>query len=255
MRNGSRCSIKRSMASRTKAAEGTAKFSREIARWLRQSIAISARAAAATVARPANTPADGRKCAISQPITAVIAAIFARLIQSCRRPNFASARVRDPASTGAMRGGWCRHSSWSCSNCAMVDLRHHIFEDLLDARNLHPHVVDRNPRDVRDLAVAQAFQQQAHDEAVLVGQGGYGGPQGGQALLLLEVLLRPAALVRNVGELLSPFSLPPIDQCRVHGAAIQPGVARASPRNAGRLFQALVMISWKRSSTSSAEPR
>src|ERR1051325_5889943 len=50
----------------------------------------------------------------------------------------------------------------------MVSLRQHFLQNVLDARDLHSHVIHRQSRDLRNLLVTEPFKQQRDYYAVLV---------------------------------------------------------------------------------------
>src|SRR5258707_8569435 len=94
----------------------------------------------------------------------------------------------------------CCQSSWSSSNGAMADLRHLLFDGLLDTVDLDAHVVHRDAGDLGDLAVTQRFQKQGYDEAVLTRQRCDGAMQRGQPFPVLQTLVRADGVVRQVRE-------------------------------------------------------
>ena len=128
--------------------------------------------------------------------------------------------------------------------------------DLLDARELDADMVHGEAGDLGDLPVAEAFEQQRDDEAVLAGKLGDGGAEGGEPLLILEILVRsPAARSGRSGSGFGGLLLAAVEQGGIDGDAVQPGADGRLAAEAGRLFQTLIMISWNRSSTSAAVPR
>ena len=61
-------------------------------------------------------------------------------------------------------------------------------------------IVDGEPGDFGDLAVAEAFEQERDDQPVLVRQHGDGAAQGGQALAVFQVLMGAAEETRRRGK-------------------------------------------------------
>ena len=98
---------------------------------------------------------------------------------------------------------------------------------------LTPDIVHGQAGDLGNLLVAEAFEQQGDDEAVLVRERGDGGAQSGEAFLVFEVLMRAATGSRSSGSGSVGPAFPAIDQRGVHRDAVKP-CARARLRREKR---------------------
>src|ERR1035437_4084224 len=176
--------------------------------------------------------ASGELCSLRTNLGKRIrrSAVLARLMVFWMRPNRRSALPKPRGSKGGKgRCGWACQSCWSSSNRATGHLRHEIFQRLLDAGNLHPHIIDGDAGDLRNLLVAEAFQQQGDDDPVLTGQARDGLPKGPQPLFLFKPLMRTAA---GIGQFRELFPAPPLlaeNQRGVHGDAIYPRTDASLP--------------------------
>src|ERR1019366_3549037 len=73
------------------------------------------------------------------------------------------------------------------------------------------------------LAVAEAFEQEGHNEAVLVRQHGDGATQGVEALAVFQALMSAGRWIDDFrqGFVLPPF--PAVEERRIDGDAVEPG--------------------------------
>src|ERR1035438_8382603 len=99
-------------------------------------------------------------------------------------------------------GGCSRQSCWSSSNSAMTFLRHALFDGLFDAQELHADIVDGEAGNFGNLAIAEAFEQECHNQPVLIRQHGDGAAQGLEALPVFQIPMRAGGRIGHFGQLL-----------------------------------------------------